>query len=154
MNHRRTDTLPWYKQFWPWVLIGLPATAVVASLYTVVIANQHADDLVVDDYYKEGLAINQQLDRIREAETLNLKVSINGNGRTLTLTLEGDINPDMLRVHLSHPIDADRDINLALLKTGEQTYVTQLPEPLSGRWHWTVDAGDGSDWRIDGDQTF
>ena len=42
--------LPWYKQFWPWFLILLPGTAVVATLYTVVIANQYADDLVVDDY--------------------------------------------------------------------------------------------------------
>ncbi len=26
---------PWYKQFWPWFLIALPASVVVASLITV-----------------------------------------------------------------------------------------------------------------------
>ena len=42
------DTQPWYRQFWPWFLISLPASVVVAGLSTLYIANRHADDLVVD----------------------------------------------------------------------------------------------------------
>ena len=55
------DSQPWYRQFWPWFLIALPATVVVAGLTTWWIAAHKADSLVVDDYYKEGLAINRQL---------------------------------------------------------------------------------------------
>ena len=40
------DTLPWYRQFWPWFIIALPATAVVASLATVWIAVVAAPDRV------------------------------------------------------------------------------------------------------------
>jgi hypothetical protein len=29
---------PWYKQFWPWFLISLPAAVVVASMFTIKIA--------------------------------------------------------------------------------------------------------------------
>ena len=54
----REDTLPWYRQFWPWFLICLPGSVVVAALTTMYIAHKGADDLVVDEYYKEGLAIN------------------------------------------------------------------------------------------------
>ena len=54
------DSQPWYRQFWPWFLIALPATVVVAGLTTWWIAAHKADSLVVDDYYKEGLAINRR----------------------------------------------------------------------------------------------
>ena len=48
---------PWYRQGWPWFLIALPATAVVAGIATLVIAAKTFDGMVVDDYYKEGQAI-------------------------------------------------------------------------------------------------
>ena len=63
-NHLpREDTEPWYRQFWPWFIIMLPASVVVAGLSTWYIAHRHADDLVVDEYYKSGLAINRQLEK-------------------------------------------------------------------------------------------
>ena len=55
------DTLPWYRQFWPWFLIALPACVVIAAIATALIASRHADDLVADSYYKDGLAINRRL---------------------------------------------------------------------------------------------
>lgn len=61
------DTQPWYRQFWPWFLILLPASVVVASLYTMYLASSGADDLVVDEYYKDGLAINRQLEKSNAA---------------------------------------------------------------------------------------
>ena len=39
------DTLPWYRQFWPWLLIGLPAAVVIACVITISIALQHDDPL-------------------------------------------------------------------------------------------------------------
>ena len=34
-----TDLLPWYRQFWPWFLIALPGTVVVAAIGTLVIGS-------------------------------------------------------------------------------------------------------------------
>lgn len=48
----RTDTKPWYRQFWPWFLIALPATAVVASFATLAIAIRNADEVVSDPDYE------------------------------------------------------------------------------------------------------
>ena len=94
--------LPWYKQFWPWFLILLPGTAVVATLYTVVIANQYADDLVVDDYYNEGLAINRQLERQNQAKALGLIAKLNSQERQLDIEINGPIEAPQLRLLLSH----------------------------------------------------
>ena len=41
-SHQITDTKPWYKQFWPWFLIALPGSVVVASMFTINLAVQNA----------------------------------------------------------------------------------------------------------------
>jgi len=38
---------PWYKYPWVWFMISLPASAVVAGLYTVYIAQQNAPQVIV-----------------------------------------------------------------------------------------------------------
>ena len=59
---------PWYVHFWPWFIVALLGTTVVAGLTTVYIAASGADSLVVDDYYKEGKAINRDLAQDHEAQ--------------------------------------------------------------------------------------
>jgi hypothetical protein len=41
--------LPWYRQFWPWFIIALPACAVIASFITLWLAISRPDYLVVDE---------------------------------------------------------------------------------------------------------
>jgi hypothetical protein len=43
------QNLPWYRQFWPWFIIALPASAVVASFITLWLAISRPDPLVIDD---------------------------------------------------------------------------------------------------------
>jgi len=146
--------LPWYRQFWPWFLILLPGTAVVASLYTLIIANQYADDLVVDDYYKEGLAINRQLKRQNEARVLELKATFTSQQRQLDIQLEGPIEVSQLRLLLSHAMESDQDFAVPVQQIGRGHYRVLLPQVLKGRWHWTLDEGVSSHWRLDGDHFF
>jgi len=40
---------PWYRQFWPWFLIALPAAAVIASFITLYLAITHPVHLVIDE---------------------------------------------------------------------------------------------------------
>ena len=146
--------LPWYKQFWPWFLIILPGTAVVATLYTVVIANQYADDLVVDDYYKEGLAINQQLTRQSRADSLKLTARFSHEQRQLDIRIEGRIEAHQLRLLLSHAMESDRDFAVPVKLVAQGHYRVLLPQLIKGRWHWTLDEGVSSHWRLDGDHFF
>ena len=59
-NQQKNDTQapiviePWYKQFWPWFIIALPASVVIASFFTLYLAITNPDQLVVtDDEYLE-----------------------------------------------------------------------------------------------------
>jgi len=51
--------LPWYRQFWPWFIIALPASVVVASIITYWLAVSQPVQLVVtaDEYQR----INSEL---------------------------------------------------------------------------------------------
>ena len=42
----RSDSKPWYRQFWPWFLIALPLSSVVLSFATLYVATTHADTVV------------------------------------------------------------------------------------------------------------
>jgi hypothetical protein len=51
--------VPWYRQFWPWFIIALPASAVVASFITLWLAISNPDGMVVsDDEYQR---VNSEL---------------------------------------------------------------------------------------------
>jgi len=46
--------LPWYRQFWPWFIIALPASAVIGSFISLWLAVSHPDYLVVsEDEYQQ-----------------------------------------------------------------------------------------------------
>ena len=67
------ENLPWYRQFWPWFIIALPASAVIASFITLWLAISHPDHLVVDeDAYrqlKNELKAQAPAEEIKENET-------------------------------------------------------------------------------------
>ena len=90
------DSRPWYQQGWPWLLIALPASAVVGGILTIIIAVESPNALVVDDYYKQGLAINQEKHRLAQARSMQLKALVRNDGGRLSVTLES-LQPAALR---------------------------------------------------------
>jgi uncharacterized protein len=115
------DNLPWYRQGWPWFLISLPATAVVAGLVTYYIAARGFDGPVVADYYKQGLAINEEIGRSQLGRSLGIeaKVAVDGlaAGERVRVELVSaqPLPPEVaLRVRLVHPGKRDAD-RLAIL---------------------------------------
>lgn len=141
---------PWYREFWPWFLFGLPAVVVVAGLSTLVIANRHADDVVVADYYKEGLAINRLLARKKRAEELGISAELTLQGTTLTARLTGDVSARFLNLSLAHPLEADRDRVLQLERVDNGLYQGQLASPSRQRWHWRLTPPGDDGWLLDG----
>lgn len=49
------DTEPWWKQGWPWFLISLPASVIVASAITYYVIVKYPDDETVQGAHKVGL---------------------------------------------------------------------------------------------------
>jgi hypothetical protein len=133
------DVLPWYRQFWPWFLMALPASAVVAGLATVFIAVMHQDNLVVDDYYKQGLAINQTLNQQFAAKALNLTAdaTLNPESGKLTIVLSANsaIDEPALKLSLVHATLARLDQVIILHREAMNTYVATVNNIKNGKWH-------------------
>lgn len=142
---------PWYREPWPWFLMSLPAAAVVAGLATVWIAVKSADGLVVGDYYKAGLAINQTLARDETARTLGLVATLAGDGDTLTLHLEGRLTayPDALNLVLAHPTRQGEDQAVTLAHAGNGRYRAAMPALADGKWSLQLADAAGA-WRLAG----
>ena len=145
------DTQPWYRQFWPWFLILLPASVVVAGLFTLYIANRGADDLVVDEYYKDGLAINRQLEKKQRSLELGIGATLQFSSSHVTARLDGPVDNASLVLVLSHPLEADRDFTVELARIAPGIYQAPLPAEIAPRWHWTLTADQPDAWRLDGD---
>ncbi|MET0542659.1 MAG: FixH family protein [Variovorax sp.] len=52
---------PWWRYPLVWLVIGLPATVVVAGLCTAWVALHGNDSVVEEDYYRKGIEINRTL---------------------------------------------------------------------------------------------
>ncbi|MEL0067519.1 MAG: FixH family protein [Gammaproteobacteria bacterium] len=133
----QTDTKPWYKQFWPWFIMAFPASAVMAGITTVVIAFKNADDLVVDDYYKEGKAINQRTELLNNAYTRGLNAKLNrleGNFIHITFAKQKP-EADSLTLDFIHPTDAQRDFSMSVKRQKDGSFQGLSPNPTAGRWY-------------------
>ena len=144
------DTQPWYRQFWPWFLIALPACVVVAGFSTLYIANRHADDLVVDEYYKDGLAINRQLEKLQLAQDLGIAADLRFEGTSVIVETSGPVDDSGLSLYLSHPLEADRDFRVQLTALAPGFFTARLPDNIEPRWHWRLEAQAPPLWRLDG----
>jgi len=144
------DTQPWYRQFWPWFLIALPASVVVAALATAYIAHRGADDLVVQDYYKDGLAINRQLKKEQRATQLDISAALQFSADAVRVKVAGPVTDMELQLLLSHPMEADRDFAVTLVRTGPHIYSGTLAQGVAPRWHWTIEPPQENGWRLNG----
>ena len=145
---------PWYKQFWPWVLIILPLCAVVASLTTLYIAANNKPELVAEDYYKKGKAINQDLSKIKAAFALALKFELAADGDRMLLTQTyGEPQKAALRVNFIHRTLSKNDFSQLITADSQGVYALDLEAPLSGKWTVQIESFDGS-WRVQQVATF
>ncbi len=140
-------TKPWYREPWPWILIALPASAVVAGLVTLAIAVKHQDSLVAEDYYKRGLAINQVLARESRAGELGLSARLSLRDGLARVELSGADAPPLLVVRFVHPTRAGEDRELLLAKVSGGWYQAKAPALAGSRWHVQLEDAEGH-WRL------
>ena len=149
------DPKPWYRYGWVWFLIGIPASAVISGVITFTIAVKTADSLVADDYYKEGRAINQRLEKDEAAvrQGIAAKASIlpqpSGVQRiVVTLSANAGVTlPEALRLRLSHPTIDQKDVLATLVKSADGVYRSDVPGIAAGRWYAQLEDQE-STWRI------
>ncbi len=153
---KREDTKPWYRQFWPWFIIALPASAVVGGLTTVWIALQTTDSLVV--HAEDGVrkAADRRISAQRLASEMGLAALIDINpdtGAVSAVMRSGDLVdvPVALEFELSHPAFADRDQVITLNKAqpdenGNPVWVGHFLTVPDGRFYAVLKHGE--QWRL------
>ena len=140
---------PWYTQRWPWLLMLGPATVLVGGGFVTWLALGHPDAMVVDDYYKQGKAINQDLRRDRVASAMRLALQLRYEGGRLSGRIESAGKPfaGPFTIRLAHPTLPERD--LALLVRPDADGAFSIPLPVLEHTHWQLLAeGDRRDWRL------
>ena len=146
-----TDGVPpqaWYRERWPWILMAGPAIVVVASLVSAWLAIRSDDGLVIDDYYRQGLAINLTLSRRDAAARLGMQAEVHLADGRIRVLLAGAAGRGALTLRLVHPTRGgmDQSVNLAAVQPG--VYEGRLLPLMPGRWHVVLEA---HDWRLAGD---
>lgn len=154
---KKQSQSPWYRQFWPWFIIALPATSVVVGLTFAFISFRHADTLVRDNYYKDGLAINAVLDQDRRAAELGISARIDFDvvSGEVVIQLDGAGQaPQTLTLMLLHPVDQSRDSELVLTATGDGRYRGDLKIIPTNRYYLQLFPENNPGWRLNGELDF
>lgn len=149
---RKDQAHPWYKERWPWLLMVPPAAAVVAGVYTLALAMRSWDGLVSDDYYKEGLAIQQRIDRTAKAAELGIQAWVRVHEGRVTLWFEPTTlkipAPPLITVRFVHPTQQGKDLQMNLVRD-DGHYWAPLALPSAGKWLIEIE-DESRQWRLSG----
>lgn len=151
--NRLPEEAPWYKHRWPWLLMLGPFTVVIAGIFTIWIAVKQQDALVVDDYYKQGKAINQDLRRDRVASNLGMhfKVYYDTDKQKLVGNVSSDARQQVgeIQLRLIHATLPEKDIVLYAKTDAAGRFEISLPDLEAGRWQVLVE-NKQREWRLGG----
>jgi hypothetical protein len=123
--------------------------SVIGGIAMITVAVNGRDTLVSENYYKDGLAINQELAWNTKAANLDLSGELSFNDKELSLTLKTpkSTQPLNLKLSLSHPTQAHKDQQYLLQKFKPGQYLSPVNELPSGRYYLEI-ASQEEQWRI------
>ena len=151
---KNLDTEPWYKYRWPWLVMAGPFAVVVAGSITGWIAFTRQDALVVDDYYKQGKAINKDLRRDRAAASLQLDADLRYDPAAGKLIgkIDSPVRPvaGALTIRLVHATQPEKDRRLLVRPDADGKFAIDLGMLEQSRWEVVVESEKG-DWRLAGE---
>lgn len=149
LSPRVTDTRPWYRHAFVWLILAILAWSVVAGLGLVYIAVTHADDVVSDTWYRDGRGINRDMAAEQRADAFGIGFSAERLPQGTRLRLRSAVTlPDAasLTLALRHPTQAVHDRTLVFVPQPDGSYFSDDALP-AGRRVMTL-TPDGAHWRL------
>lgn len=139
------------RNYWPVALISIPFAAVLFGIVMVSLASVYPDDVVVDQYYKEGMAINERIADSENAKKLNIGAIIHLDGPRLKVDIDGSVN-SLHQLSFHHVTDQNRDVTINLVKQSDgfsavQTTDIQKALSLPGVWYVDLESVE-QEWRL------
>jgi uncharacterized protein len=146
MNETDDENLkPWYRQFWFWFVFSPLIYIIIMCSVTVTIALKGADDVIIDNYYKEGRMINQALEQDKRAQALglsgNLRFDRTSGEVSLTIAnppAEAALMPENLLLLMGHPVKAAKDQLIRLTEIAPGKYHGELLVEPDYSWYLTL----------------
>lgn len=132
------------------MLIGIPFSSIIMGTVLITQAVTTKDSLVRDSYYKDGLAINQEMLWDKKAKEINLQLelSITNNKATLTHKLSRLDPPSVIQLNLSHPTLENRDVDAVLQRQiGSNVFTGFIEDFAPGRYYLQLESPE-QQWRI------
>ena len=142
---------PWHKYPLVWMMISIPFSAVVMGVVMIWLAVDTDDGLVADDYYKQGLEINDVISLDRKATELKLNAVIKFNITDKVINIKFDKGlldnyPNTLQLNFQHATHANSDVFVELNHGINDSYIGYLQQTLSeGIWYFEVS---DDDWKL------
>jgi hypothetical protein len=142
---------PWHKHPLVWMMIAIPFSAVIMGVVMIWLALDTDDGLVADDYYKQGLEINDVISLDRKATELKLSAVINFDSTGKVINFEFDKGllesyPDTLQLNFQHATHAGSDVHVVLNHGIDDQYIGYLQQVISeGVWYFEVS---DADWKL------
>ena len=141
----------WKQEPMVWLVIGIPATAVVVGMIMLTVSITTWSGLVVDDYYRKGKEINRVLARDQFAWELGLAagLSLDDTGQ-VEIRFDPDVSVvpgERIELKLVHSTRPGLDQTLTFDNTNPTRLTGDLPLEGSGRWYVYLQTGD---WRLTG----
>lgn len=136
---------PWYRQFWFWFVFSPLIYIMIMCSITVTIALKGADDVIIDNYYKEGRMINQTLEQDRRASALGLSGDLRfdlASGEVVLKIANAPTDialmPQTLLLMMGHPVKADKDQLITLRYVSDGYYRGELLVKPEYSWYLTL----------------
>ncbi len=135
---------PWHSYPLVWMMISIPFSAVIMGVVMIWLAIDTDDGLVADDYYKQGLAINDVITLDKKASELNLSAVIQFESSSKVINVQFDKGlltdyPVLLQLNFQHATRANSDISITLNHGMGDQYIGYLDKAISeGVWYFEV----------------
>jgi hypothetical protein len=148
---------PWWTEWGLLLVVGLPALTILACAVTVTIAVKGRDGVVSEDYYRQGLAINQSLkrDEVAAKRGLSATLSLDSERQRIQVqvsqahgeTPSSTESPERqhLRLELINAVHPERDQRLILSPERDGRWFAEVPGVAPGPWDIVLE---GNDWRL------
>ena len=140
----------WYQSPIGWLIFFVILATVTSGVLMITISISDPDDIVIDDYYKQGLAINLSKARNTRALKLGIKADFVSTPRGLTVRvigLKGTEN-SALRMYLQHPTRRRHDRQFRL-PCGQDGCSSMISGIRHGRYYYAIEPQDRH-WRLSG----
>jgi hypothetical protein len=139
----------WYKQFWPWFLIVVPLTSMVLSFTMMNLAFTGEDSMVIDDYYKEGRAINLKIQKLEQAKILDISTKTQVfTDYVEVIFISGEPeNGEALTLDFFHSTQKFKDFSVTLLRDANGVYRAPLTGDVLGKWQLSLHPFN-EDWKV------